>query len=140
MRKCFIINSLGKLSMTSQSKCPNCGAEVPSQKSDPEKICAFCGTAINVVGPKEPALKETEGLGYTPDPPTAYTLPIETEIPEKAGPPQTVMVNGKPVEISPEVVSTVINTGRNISRYFIIAIAVIISICTLCFMFGLFQN
>ncbi len=126
--------------MTNLSKCPNCGAEVPSQKSGPENLCTFCGTAINVVGPIEPTLMETEGLGYTPDPPTAYTLPVETEIPKKAEPLQTVMVNGKPVEIPPEVVSTVINTGRNISRYFILAIAVIISICTLCFMFGLFQN
>ncbi len=126
--------------MTTQTKCPKCGAQVASKKKGSTNLCQYCGTTLDVIGSKGSSLRENEGLGYTPDPPDAYSPSVDTEIPDEAVPPQTVFINGKPVEISPEVVAKVIHTGRNISRYFILAIAVIMSICTLFFMFGLFQN
>jgi hypothetical protein len=84
--------------------------------------------------------EEVEGLGYTPDPPAVYSPPVDTDKSDEPKPLQTVLINGKPVEISPDIVSKVIHTGRNIRRYFILAIALIITLCYLCFMLGLFQN
>jgi endogenous inhibitor of DNA gyrase (YacG/DUF329 family) len=136
----YIIISIGTSPMPMQTKCPNCGAQVASTKKDSIILCQYCGTTLDVIDIKELTSKEIDGLGYTPDPPAAYSPPADTDIAGEVESPQTVIINGKPVEIPLEVVSKVINTGRNFSRYFILAIAVIMTLCSICFMFGLFQN
>jgi hypothetical protein len=136
----YIIISIGTSPMPMQTKCPNCGAQVASTKKDSIILCQYCGTTLDVINIKDLTSKEIDGLGYTPDPPAVYSPPVDTDKSDEAEPLQTVLINGKPVEIPPEVFSKVIHTGRNISRYFILAIALIITLCSLCFMLGLFKN
>lgn len=126
--------------MTLKTKCPNCGAQNASNIKDSPNLCQYCGSTLEVLETKQLTSEEVEGLGYTPDPPAVYSPPVDTDKSDEPKLLQTVLINGKPVEISPDIVSKVIHTGRNISRYFVLAIALIITLCSLCFMLGLFQN
>lgn len=126
--------------MTKPTKCPNCGAQVPPTRRGSLEICPYCGTALTDNPSDEPQGENAEKLGYIPDPPPAYSEHVEPEIVEVKKPVEKIIINGNPVDVSPEVVSTVIQAGRNISRYFIAGIAIIIGICSLCFAFGLIGN
>jgi hypothetical protein len=136
----YIIISIGPLPMTIDTKCPKCGAQVEFHKNDSTNLCQYCGSTLNVIDTKEMTSKEIESLGYTPDPPSAYSPPVDTDNAGEVEPLQTVIIDGKPVDIPPEIVSKVIQTGRNFRSYFILGIAVIMALCSLCFILGLFQN
>jgi hypothetical protein len=126
--------------MTQPTKCSNCGAQVPPIRKGSLEVCPYCGTALADTPSTKPDGEETNELGYTPDPPSAYPEHLEGEVVDKKEPVETIIVDGKPVDIPPEVVSTVIQTGRNISRYAFIAIAVILALCSACYMLGIIRK
>ena len=79
-------------------------------------------------------------LGYLPDPAPKYSAKQEPEPEEPKETKETIVIDGKPVEIPPDVIPNVLQTGRTISRYVILVIAAITLICALCLITGIFRK
>jgi hypothetical protein len=128
--------------MSTVVKCPNCGAQVTSDSdADLSKgICSFCGGSLEGQTSPTGTPGETKDLGYTPDPPPAYDEKPKPETEEKKDVSESIVINGTPVEIPPDVIPTVIQTGRNIKRYAIVVIAVLLALCSLCLILSVYRN
>jgi len=121
--------------------CPNCGAQTPMEIQKFLVKCHFCGSSFSVEeAGKDLGTNSTSEIGYTPDPPPPYSsIGSEETTPEPLGD-KDVVVNLSQEEGIPPPVVTVIDTGRRISRVFIIGLAIILILCSLCIILGNFQK
>ena len=126
--------------MTQSLNCPNCGAQISVGKHGPGSVCSFCGSALGEVLPPEMKSDNPNELGYSPDPAPIYSAKQEPEPEEPKETKETIVIDGKPVEIPPDVIPNVLQTGRTISRYVILVIAAITLICALCLITGIFRK
>jgi hypothetical protein len=126
--------------MSTAVKCPNCGAQVSSDADLSKGFCSYCGSLLGGQGSLKVAQDETNDLGYTPDPPPAYDDKPKSETEEKKVVNEPIVINGTPVEIPPDVIPTVIQTGRNIKRYAIVVIALLLAGCSLCLILSVYRN
>jgi ribosomal protein S27E len=128
--------------MSTVVKCPNCGAQVTTDSdADLSKaICSFCGGSLGGLTSPTGTRGETNDLGYTPDPPPAFDEKPKSETEEKKEVREPIVINGTPMEIPPDVIPTVIQTGRNIKRYAIVVIAALLALCSLCLIISVYRN
>lgn len=120
--------------MAANIKCPNCGAQAEADQKEGQLVCRFCGSAIASPTQGQPdPVTPVQDLGYTPDPPPAYSEKREEPAPEPEPALETIVIDGKPVDIPPQVVKSVVETGRKVSRYVILGMAVLMALCSLCF-------
>jgi DNA-directed RNA polymerase subunit RPC12/RpoP len=121
--------------------CSNCGAQSIIVQKNPQPICQFCGSTFEINGVSADSKEESDpGIGYQPDPPPPYKE-FKDEVEKPADSEKTPPVIKDPVvDIPPEVVSTIVNSGRKIPRYVFLALVLLIALCSACFIFSSYLN
>jgi DNA-directed RNA polymerase subunit RPC12/RpoP len=121
--------------------CPNCGAQSLVVQKDTQPVCQFCGSAFDRNRVTADLKRDLDpGIGYQPDPPPPYKE-FKNEVEKPVDSEKTPLVIKEPVvDIPPEVVSTIVNTGRKISRYVFLALVLLIALCSACLIISSYLN
>jgi hypothetical protein len=122
-------------------KCPNCGAESTPIIKDSQAICQFCGTTIPIGQDSKKFPNESQNsIGYQPDPPPPYDNKREEDALASDSKDIPVINPEAAMDIPPELVSTVANSGRKIARYGILVVVILIALCSACFIISSYLN
>lgn len=121
--------------------CPNCGAQSIVAQKDTQPVCQFCGSAFGRNRVSADSKRDLDpGIDYQPDPPPPYKEfedKVEKPVDSEKTPP---VIKESVVDIPPEVVSTIVNSGRKISRYVFLALVLLIALCSACFIISSYLN
>jgi hypothetical protein len=123
--------------MSNLIECPKCGAHTPAEIHNSKITCAYCGSSFGATpSAKIDPPNSLNELGYTPDPPPdPNAAPSDKPDEDLAESPdvKTILVEEAAL---PEQVAKVIDNGRRITRTAIIAVAILLMLCSACFIFG----